>query len=151
LAYRNGKKMGRVARFRLCLEDRESRRKFSQLSRTGVRFQLHIYLPTDNGPMPIAALIDGNTCAVHSDHLNTPRKLTNADGLAVGLQCLRGGQAHHSKEQVRQHEDDIESGHDEHLRHRVQPALSGAVRGEGKRPVLQLMAIFLSRPRRTRA
>jgi len=43
----------------------------------------YIYLPTANGPMPIAAVIDGTTYAVHSDHLNTPRKLTNADGQAV--------------------------------------------------------------------
>ncbi|MNY10370.1 putative deoxyribonuclease RhsC [compost metagenome] len=33
--------------------------------------------------MPIAAVIDGATYAVHSDHLNTPRRLTNADGQAV--------------------------------------------------------------------
>ncbi|WP_395316984.1 RHS repeat-associated core domain-containing protein [Variovorax sp. UC74_104] len=43
----------------------------------------YIYLPTGNGPMPIAAVIDGATYAVHSDHLNTPRKLSNADGQAV--------------------------------------------------------------------
>ncbi|WP_418120517.1 RHS repeat-associated core domain-containing protein [Variovorax sp. 350MFTsu5.1] len=43
----------------------------------------YIYLPTANGPMPIAAVIDGTIYAVHSDHLNTPRKLTNADGQAV--------------------------------------------------------------------
>ncbi|WP_198086381.1 RHS repeat-associated core domain-containing protein [Variovorax sp. E3] len=43
----------------------------------------YIYLPTANGPMPIAAVIDGATYAVHSDHLNTPRKLTNASEQAV--------------------------------------------------------------------
>jgi RHS repeat-associated protein len=43
----------------------------------------YIYLPTANGSMPIAAVINGATYAVHSDHLNTPRKLTNADGQAV--------------------------------------------------------------------
>ncbi|SOD24121.1 RHS repeat-associated core domain-containing protein [Variovorax sp. YR752] len=43
----------------------------------------YIYLPTGNGPMPVAAVINGATYAVHSDHLNTPRKLTNADGQAV--------------------------------------------------------------------
>jgi RHS repeat-associated protein len=43
----------------------------------------YIYLPTANGPMPIAAVIDGATYAVHSDHLNTPRRLTNASGQAV--------------------------------------------------------------------
>ncbi|RRH80128.1 hypothetical protein EH244_31110 [Variovorax beijingensis] len=43
----------------------------------------YIYLPTANGPMPVAAVINGATYAVHSDHLNTPRKLTNADGQPV--------------------------------------------------------------------
>jgi RHS repeat-associated protein len=43
----------------------------------------YIYLPTANGPMPIAAILNGATYAVHSDHLNTPRKLSNADGQAV--------------------------------------------------------------------
>ncbi|WP_422089064.1 RHS repeat-associated core domain-containing protein [Variovorax sp.] len=43
----------------------------------------YIYLPTGNGPMPIAAIVNGNTYAVHSDHLNTPRKLANANGQAV--------------------------------------------------------------------
>lgn len=40
----------------------------------------YIYLPTANGPMPIAAIVNGVAYAVHSDHLNTPRKLTQADG-----------------------------------------------------------------------
>ncbi|RYH61851.1 MAG: hypothetical protein EON54_09805, partial [Alcaligenaceae bacterium] len=40
----------------------------------------YIYLPTASGPMPIAAVIKGTAYAVHSDHLNTPRKLTQADG-----------------------------------------------------------------------
>ncbi|WP_440534412.1 RHS repeat-associated core domain-containing protein [Variovorax sp. YR566] len=43
----------------------------------------YIYLPTGNGPMPVAAVIDGTIYAIHSDHLNTPRKLSNADGQAV--------------------------------------------------------------------
>lgn len=43
----------------------------------------YIYLPTANGPMPIAAVINGATYAVHSDHLNTPRKLTDASGQAA--------------------------------------------------------------------
>ncbi|MGJ7558733.1 RHS repeat-associated core domain-containing protein [Variovorax sp. RB3P1] len=43
----------------------------------------YIYLPTANGPMPVAAVINGATYAVHSDHLNTPRRLSNADGQAV--------------------------------------------------------------------
>jgi RHS repeat-associated protein len=40
----------------------------------------YIYLPTASGPMPIAAVIKGQTYAIHSDHLNTPRKLTQPDG-----------------------------------------------------------------------
>ncbi|GAA4349544.1 hypothetical protein GCM10023165_36420 [Variovorax defluvii] len=43
----------------------------------------YIYLPTANGPMPIAAVINGEIYAVHSDHLNTPRRLTNSQGQAV--------------------------------------------------------------------
>lgn len=43
----------------------------------------YIHLPTASGPMPIAAVINGTTYAVHSDHLNTPRRLTDADGQAV--------------------------------------------------------------------
>jgi hypothetical protein len=44
----------------------------------------YIYLPTANGPMPIAAVINGATYALHGDHLNTPRRLSNARGQAVG-------------------------------------------------------------------
>ncbi|WP_236966424.1 RHS repeat-associated core domain-containing protein [Hydrogenophaga sp. SL48] len=47
----------------------------SQLSTTE-----HIYLPTANGSMPVAVVIDGVHFAVHSDHLNTPRKLSDAAG-----------------------------------------------------------------------
>jgi RHS repeat-associated protein len=43
----------------------------------------YIYLPTANGLMPIAAVINGNTYAVHSDHLNTPRRLSNEASHAV--------------------------------------------------------------------
>ncbi|OUM03652.1 hypothetical protein A8M77_03790 [Variovorax sp. JS1663] len=43
----------------------------------------HIYLPTASGPMPVAAVINGNLYAVHSDHLNTPRRLTDSQGQAV--------------------------------------------------------------------
>ncbi len=43
----------------------------------------YVYLPTASGQMPIAAVINGATYAVHSDHLNTPRKLTNASGQPV--------------------------------------------------------------------
>ncbi|MDR6536758.1 RHS repeat-associated protein [Variovorax soli] len=43
----------------------------------------YIYLPTANGPMPIAVLINGQLYAVHSDHLNTPRRLTDSQGQAV--------------------------------------------------------------------
>jgi len=40
----------------------------------------HIYLPTAAGPMPIAAIVNGQRYAVHSDHLNTPRRLTDDSG-----------------------------------------------------------------------
>ncbi len=43
----------------------------------------YIYLPTAGGPMPIAAVINGQIHAVHSDHLNTPRRLTDSQGQAV--------------------------------------------------------------------
>jgi RHS repeat-associated protein len=43
----------------------------------------YIYLPTANGPMPIVAVINSATYAVHSDHLNTPRRLSNDSGQAV--------------------------------------------------------------------
>ena len=38
----------------------------------------HIYLPTASGPMPVAAVINGQHFAVHTDHLNTPRRLTDS-------------------------------------------------------------------------
>src|SRR5215207_3394578 len=40
----------------------------------------YVYLPTAAGPMPIAAFLEGRKYAVHSDHLNTPRRLTQANG-----------------------------------------------------------------------
>ena len=40
----------------------------------------HIWLPTASGPMPIAAVIDGTHYAVHADHLNTPRRLSDSAG-----------------------------------------------------------------------
>ncbi|MBT9513455.1 MAG: hypothetical protein IV104_14045 [Acidovorax sp.] len=40
----------------------------------------YLYLPTASGPLPIAAVIKGTAYAIHSDHLDTPRKLTQADG-----------------------------------------------------------------------
>ena len=39
-----------------------------------------IYLPTASGPMPIATQINGRLYAIDSDHLNTPRRLTNSQG-----------------------------------------------------------------------
>ena len=33
--------------------------------------------------MPMAAIVNGQTYAVHSDHLNTPRQLTNDSGQVV--------------------------------------------------------------------
>ncbi|MBS0339348.1 MAG: RHS repeat protein, partial [Proteobacteria bacterium] len=44
----------------------------------------YIWLPTASGPMPVAVLVNGtNFYAVHADHLNTPRRLTDASGQAV--------------------------------------------------------------------
>ena len=40
----------------------------------------YVYLPTPSGPMPVAAVINGVMYAVQSDHLNTPRRLTNGSG-----------------------------------------------------------------------
>jgi RHS repeat-associated protein len=42
----------------------------------------YMYLPTPNGPMPIVAFIDARRYAVHTDHLNTPRRLTLPSGTA---------------------------------------------------------------------
>jgi RHS repeat-associated protein len=42
----------------------------------------YMYLPTPNGPMPIVAFIDARRYAVHTDHLNTPRRLTLPSGAA---------------------------------------------------------------------
>lgn len=39
-----------------------------------------IYLPTASGPIPMAAQINGRLYAIDSDHLNTPRRLTNQQG-----------------------------------------------------------------------
>jgi hypothetical protein len=47
------------------------------LSTSALSTTEHIYLPTASGPMPIAAVIDGVHYAVHADHLNTPRRLTD--------------------------------------------------------------------------
>jgi RHS repeat-associated protein len=48
-----------------------------------------IYLPTASGPMPLAALVKGTQYAIHSDHLNTPRRLTQTDG-KVAWQWVTG-------------------------------------------------------------
>ena len=40
----------------------------------------YVYLPTASGPMPVAAVINGVVYAVHSDHLNTPRRITSGSG-----------------------------------------------------------------------
>ena len=50
----------------------------------------HIYLPTASGPMPVAAVINGVHYAVHSDHLNTPRRLS-ASNKAVRWQWPYSG------------------------------------------------------------
>ena len=42
-----------------------------------------LYLPTAQGPIPMAAEIDSRLYAIHTDHLGTPRRLTQADGQAA--------------------------------------------------------------------
>jgi RHS repeat-associated protein len=44
---------------------------------------LYFYLPTPSGPLPIAAITGGAGYAVHTDHLNTPRRLSNASKQAA--------------------------------------------------------------------
>jgi RHS repeat-associated protein len=39
----------------------------------------YVYLPTVNGPMPIATYTGSKHYAVHTDHLNTPRRLTQSN------------------------------------------------------------------------
>lgn len=43
----------------------------------------YIWLPTPGAPVPVAAVINGTMFAVHTDHLNTPRRLSNTSGQAV--------------------------------------------------------------------
>jgi RHS repeat-associated protein len=43
----------------------------------------YLYLPTPSGPIPIAAELDGRLYAIHTDHLGTPRRLTQANGQAA--------------------------------------------------------------------
>ncbi|MBI2768760.1 MAG: hypothetical protein HYX47_04015 [Burkholderiales bacterium] len=38
----------------------------------------HIYLPTEQGNVLVGAIINGDVYAVHTDHLNTPRLMTDA-------------------------------------------------------------------------
>jgi RHS repeat-associated protein len=40
----------------------------------------YIYLPTATGPQPVLTIQNDKPYAVHADHLNTPRRLTQADG-----------------------------------------------------------------------
>lgn len=49
-----------------------------------------IYLPTASGPMPIAAQINGRLYAIDSDHLNTPRRLTNTQGQVAWQWLITG-------------------------------------------------------------
>lgn len=49
-----------------------------------------LYLPTANGLMPIAAQINGRIYAIDTDHLNTPRRLTNADGQVAWQWLITG-------------------------------------------------------------
>ncbi len=50
------------------------------LSTSALSTTEHIWLPTASGPMPIAAVINGTHYAVHADHLNTPRRLSDSAG-----------------------------------------------------------------------
>ena len=49
-----------------------------------------LWLPTASGPMPIAAQINGRLYAIDSDHLNTPRRLTNTQGQVVWQWLITG-------------------------------------------------------------
>ncbi|RAR79726.1 RHS repeat-associated protein [Paracidovorax anthurii] len=49
-----------------------------------------IWLPTASGPMPVAAQINGRLYAIDADHLNTPRRLTNAQGQVVWQWLITG-------------------------------------------------------------
>jgi RHS repeat-associated protein len=48
------------------------------LSTSALSTTEHIWLPTASGPMPVAAVINGVHHAVHADHLNTPRRLSDS-------------------------------------------------------------------------
>lgn len=46
--------------------------------------QEYVYLPTPNGPVPVAMLLYGSVpYAIHTDHLGTPRQLQDAQGPVV--------------------------------------------------------------------
>lgn len=60
------------------------------LSTSALSTTEHIYLPTASGPMPVAVIIGGVHYAVHSDHLNTPRRLSDANKV-VKWQCPYSG------------------------------------------------------------
>ena len=46
--------------------------------------QEYVYLPTPNGPVPVAMLLYGSVpYAIHTDHLGTPRQLQDAQGQVV--------------------------------------------------------------------
>ncbi|MFE1571537.1 RHS repeat-associated core domain-containing protein [Comamonas odontotermitis] len=49
-----------------------------------------IYLPTAQGMVPVATQINGRLYAIHADHLNTPRRLTNAQGQVAWQWLLTG-------------------------------------------------------------
>ncbi|WP_143080721.1 RHS domain-containing protein [Variovorax sp. YR750] len=82
--------------------------------------------------MPIAAVIDGDTYAIHSDHLNTPRKLTNANGQAVwqwGYSAFGEDQPTIARNRFANHEVTPSPGGHQHLGGAIQPKVSGAVCG----------------------
>lgn len=50
------------------------------LSTSALSTTEHIWLPTASGPIPVATVINGTHYAVHADHLNTPRRLSDSAG-----------------------------------------------------------------------
>ncbi|GAB2731087.1 hypothetical protein [Comamonas sediminis] len=48
------------------------------------------YLPTAQGLLPVATQINGRLYAIHSGHLNTPRRMTNAGGQVAWQRLVTG-------------------------------------------------------------
>jgi len=51
----------------------------------------HIYLPTPEGPLPVALIVNNSTkLAIHSDHLGTPRRITSSTGEVLWQWVIAG-------------------------------------------------------------